>query len=220
MDKYYQAGKFEKNSKLPIILVMVGALAIAAIFFSYLVKEVKKDEANPRLRDIEEFTAVFNEYAESSGIYLEEPISYDDVQPCDLILRLPNGVTGTVNIVKHRDSKYIAEICIRYTRQDFECYMADITDGLINVFAPALLTADARDLYYYSFEEQDYIAYSYDSIMQDCRDCDEQENYYKYIDNIYDGSTDSTKLTISSEMNNAQAEKMILLEVYRVKSYK
>ena len=43
---------------------------------------------------------------------------------------------------------------------------------------------------------------------------------YKYIDNIYDGSTDSTKLTISSEMNNAQAEKMILLEVYRVKSYK
>ena len=116
MDKYYQAGKFEKNSKLPIILVMVGALAIAAIFFSYLVKEVKKDEANPRLRDIEEFTAVFNEYAESSGIYLEEPISYDDVQPCDLILRLPNGVTGIVNIAKHRDSKYIAEICIRYTK--------------------------------------------------------------------------------------------------------
>ena len=220
MDKYYRAGKFEKNSKFPAILVTVGALAIAAIFFSSLIKEVKKDAADPRLRDVEEFTAVFNEYAESSGIYLEEPISYDDVQPCDLILRLPNGVTGTVNIVKHRDSKYIAEICIRYTRQDFECYMADITDGLINVFAPALLTADARDLYYYSFEEQDYIAYSYDSIMQDCRDCDEQENYYKYIDNIYDGSTDSTKLTISSEMNNAQAEKMILLEVYRVKSYK
>lgn len=220
MDKYYRAGKFEKNSKFPAILVTVGALAIAAIFFSSLIKEVKKDAADPRLRDVEEFTAVFNEYAESSGIYLEEPVSYDDVQPCDLILRLPNGVTGTVNIVKHRDSKYIAEICIRYTRQDFECYMADITDGLINVFAPALLTADARDLYYYSFEEQDYIAYSYDSIMQDCRDCDEQENYYKYIDNIYDGSTDSTKLTISSEMNNAQAEKMILLEVYRVKSYK
>lgn len=220
MDKYYRAGKFEKNSKFPAILVTVGALAIAAIFFSSLIKEVKKDAADPRLRDVEEFTAVFNEYAESSGIYLEEPVSYDDVQPCDLLLCLPNGVTGTVNIVKHRDSKYIAEICIRYTRQDFECYMADITDGLINVFAPALLTADARDLYYYSFEEQDYIAYSYDSIMQDCRDCDEQENYYKYIDNIYDGSTDSTKLTISSEMNNAQAEKMILLEVYRVKSYK
>lgn len=220
MDKYYRAGKFEKNSKFPAILVTVGALAIAAIFFSSLIKEVKKDAADPRLRDVEEFTAVFNEYAESSGIYLEEPVSYDDVQPCDLLLCLPNGVTGTVNIAKHRDSKYIAEICIRYTKQDAECYMAGITDGLINVFAPALLTADARDLYYYSFEEQDYIAYSYDSIMQDCRDCDEQENYYKYIDNIYDGSTDSTKLTISSEMNNAQAEKMILLEVYRVKSYK
>ena len=204
MDKYYQAGKFEKTSRLPIILVMVGALAIAAMFFSSLVEEVRKDEANPRLRDIEEFTAVFNEYAECSGICLEEPISYDDVQPCDLLLCLPN----------------IAEICIKYTKQDSECYMADITDGLINVFAPSLLTADARDLYYYSFEEQDYIAYSYDSIMQDCRDCDEQENYYKYLDDIYDGFTDSTKLTISSEMNNSQAEKMILLEVYRVKSYK
>ena len=215
MDKYYQAGKFEKTSKLPIILVMVGALV-----FCSLVEEVRKDEANPRLRDIEEFTAVFNEYAECSGICLEEPISYDDVQPCDLLLCLPNGAAGTVNIAKHRDSKYIAEICIKYTKQDSECYVADITDGLINVFAPALLTADARDLYYYSFEEQDYIAYSYDSIMQDCRDCDEQENYYKYIDNVYDGSTDSTKLTISSELNDAQAEKMILLEVYRVKSYK
>lgn len=220
MDKYYRAGKFERTSKFPAIVVIIGALAIAAIFFSYLVKEVKKDEANPRLRDIEEFTAAFNEQAESSGIYLEEPISYDDVQPCDLLLRLPNGTTGTVNISKHRDSKYIAEICIRYTKQSAECYMADIVDGLINVFTPALLTADARDLYYYSFEEQDYIAYSYDSIMRDCRDCDEQESYYKYLDDIYDGFADSTKLTISSETNNAKAEKTIILEVYRVKSYK
>ena len=220
MDKYYRAGKFEKNSKLPIILVMVGVFAIAAVFLSYLVKEVKKDEANPRLRDIEEFTAVFNEYAENSGIYLEEPKSYADVQPCDLLLCLPNGVTGTVNIANHRDSKYIAEIGIRYTKRDSECYMADITDGLINVFAPALLTADKSDLYYYSFEEQDYIAYSYDSIMLDCRDCDEQETYYKNIDDIYDAFSDPTKLTISSEIKNGQQEKLILLEVYRVKYYK
>ena len=220
MDKYYHAGKFEKNSKRPIILVMVGAFAIAAVFFSSLVKEVKEDEANPRLRDTEEFTAAFNEYSESSGIYLEEPISYDDIQPCDLLLRLPNGVTGTVNITRHRDSKYIAEICIRYTKQDSEGYMPDIVDGVINVFTPALLTADARDLYYYSFEEQDYIAYSHDSIMQDCRDCDEQESYYKFLDGIYDGYTDPTKLTISSNMKNGQQEKMILLEIYLVKSYK
>ena len=42
MDKYYQAGKFEKNSKLPIILVMVGALAIAAIFLVIWLKKLRK----------------------------------------------------------------------------------------------------------------------------------------------------------------------------------